>query len=147
MPDNQDDEIRQLQERFKQMHIELENRRKESERKMRSDFARLTRRLKTGGAAGVTINFDGSGDSGSIYEILVEDGERDLSDELRQQVEDWAYLLLDSTNIDWYNNDGGYGSIFIDVDERLYRYEIYTRYTESQLSGEGTFRVGERSNK
>lgn len=79
----------------------------------------------------VEIYFDGCGDDGSINEISAQPDA--LPDLTKQNVEEWAYKLLEGTGVDWYNNDGGFGEITIDVENKSYSYAVNTRYTESSL--------------
>jgi hypothetical protein len=42
----------------------------------------------------------------------------------RQEVEDWAYTFLEGRGIDWYNNDGGQGTITFDITASKFEYRI-----------------------
>lgn len=44
--------------------------------------------------------------------------------------EQLAYDMLSETGIDWYNNDGGYGTIDIVLDPLSIEMEVNSRYTE-----------------
>lgn len=67
----------------------------------------------------VLIEFAGSGDSGSIDDIIIEyvaghepaapDGD------LRKEIETWAHKYLEGCGVDWYNNEGGQGTIEFDM--------------------------------
>lgn len=71
----------------------------------------------------IHIDFAGSGDSGSIETIMVgrtgtdDKEEVQFNSDLHTEISDWAYSYLESTNIDWYNNDGGQGEIEIDMSQ------------------------------
>lgn len=87
----------------------------------------------------IIIEFDGSGDSGSIHSILMEkNGDTQLvtlePEDFHKQVEDWGYQYLSGTGVDWYNNDGGYGEIIFDLTQVPFKFEasIEQRYTESR---------------
>ena len=100
--------------------------------------------LKLLNVARVVIEFSGSGDSGSIQSVEVRDGygnKIDLSDhkldwvttrstykdgkwvetstpevkELGTVIEQVAYAAIESTGLDWYNNEGGQGEFTIDL--------------------------------
>lgn len=68
--------------------------------------------LKTRGAREIEIRFAGEGDEGSIQNIEAKGVE--LSANEQQILDEWAYQYLeDHCTIDWYNNEGGGGSIRI----------------------------------
>lgn len=91
------------------------------------------------------IEFDGSGDSGQIEEVTFYDSGNEVMDipedtiswvysayddtkpdeqykpqehqvTLQKAVEDLGYNMLDESGHDWYNNDGGYGRIHVQVE-------------------------------
>lgn len=93
--------------------------------------------------ARVVVEFSGSGDSGSIQYISLEGGEDSTLNavkipwsrkssqfvdgkwqhqttespmSLRNVLESVTYEALESSNLDWYNNDGGQGEFVIDLD-------------------------------
>jgi hypothetical protein len=99
----------------------------------------LTTQLKMLGVAKVGISFQGSGDSGEIdyielYNANSEDipmptdmvawtkqvyGEQKPETKqvkLRDALEDIGYRVLDETGMDWYNNEGGQGYVYLNVD-------------------------------
>jgi hypothetical protein len=92
--------------------------------------------------------FDGSGDSGVVQEVQLFAHAQDSTDERPfyelvkyptdvrgQQLVEQINGLLDevacATGVDWYNDDGGFGQIDIDLEKNLYSISIDTRYTES----------------
>lgn len=107
----------------------------------------------------VEVSFDGSGDSGSIHTIwystpelseavgkiavqtiinerYLDDGDWKTRTALTQTtmsdaIESLTYDFLDTTGVDWYNNDGGFGRLEIDVANGTVNLEIDTRYTQS----------------
>lgn len=87
------------------------------------------------GAENVSIEFDGSGDEGSVHNI---DGLFENEHINEEELEDWAYDLIGGTGVDWYNNEGGFGTINIDVPKRTYNFEVHYRRTELGASGEAT---------
>lgn len=121
------------------------------------NLRRVLVRLRAAGVGEVRVSFDGGGDSGSIQsvdfdvqiddesgivvEVLVnarhfDDGtwvvmqeteRKSLSDAIEVIADDY----LEETDIDWYNDDGGYGEMVIDVAEGTVSMEINTRYTET----------------
>jgi hypothetical protein len=105
------------------------------------------------GITGILIRYDGSGDSGQIEEIqyctepidAIEDVEDNvhfdspelcvLSSGLKSRIEDFTYNKLLEDIEDWYNNEGGYGTVSImvpsgqysiDNNIRVIDYENYT---------------------
>jgi hypothetical protein len=115
--------------------------------------------LRKAGATEVVISFDGSGDSGSIYaaNIYNADNKQIQVDQtviypkekstwidgqwvneiehkeipILEALEDYCYDELEKTNIDWYNNDGGFGDMRIDLSDTVsVELEVNQRYTE-----------------
>lgn len=91
----------------------------------------------------ITIDFDGSGDSGQVNDIsiegLVDKPENIKPPELggktiRQFVDDYADRLLEQSQYDWYNNDGGFGDITIRPGaEKPVEFNMNVRCSASQL--------------
>lgn len=81
----------------------------------------------------IIVNYSGSGDSGQIDEILFEDIEgndnTEVNDDIREQIESLSYRLLDGVE-DWYNNEGGFGTIVITVPDANYNIENNINITE-----------------
>ena len=100
------------------------------------------------------INFEGSGDDGQIDEIefynaneninipndmiswvYTEYGQepKDAKVTIHKAIEDLGYKMLDETGHDWYNNDGGYGTIDVTLEDEEGRpsvhMEMNIRYT------------------
>ena len=117
--------------------------------------------LKELGATEIVIYFDGSGDSGSIESVSIRqsDGKPvpNLDDlfvnypveksqyingewfndvEIKQMpiadaLEKYTYDELERTDVDWYNNDGGFGELRIELsDDISIELEVNQRYTE-----------------
>lgn len=76
----------------------------------------------------VRIGFAGSGDSGCIDDIS---GAANLGDDLEtiepkalyDKIEEWAEQYLSTTNVDWYNNEGGQGYIEFNMTQVPYQFE------------------------
>ena len=81
--------------------------------------ATLFAALKDAGVTNVNIRYDGGGDSGQVEDVEY-DGENittDLNDKFDGDLQDLAtHILEQHYNWDWYNNDGGYGDIRIDLE-------------------------------
>ena len=97
----------------------------------------ILRALAARGIASVTIEYDGEGDSGQIDGILAYDSKeqpvaidrpvrlalyrsKGTSDyaSLREALDDFAWLLLGHFHDGFVNNEGGFGTIRIDVAKR-----------------------------
>lgn len=109
--------------------------------------------LRDAGVVVVQLEFDGSGDSGMLDQPRCLDAEgqevslagltctvpRGAMDgrlsSVNVPVEEVIYeaseRYLDSTDVDWYNNDGGYGHFEINVVAGEFTCEVNVRYTES----------------
>ena len=93
--------------------------------------------LKDLGVNFITIEYSGSGDSGCIDDITYHNKvnevvtiEKDY-EQLHQKLEKYVYNLLETIE-DWYNNDGGYGVVGMDLINNTYEIEnhIYIKETE-----------------
>ena len=130
----------------------------EEPRFYRDNLRRVLPVLQAAGTERVTVSFDGSGDSGSIHDVSFEpewENDRPLVTIIKgKQVYDkglqsWlrttqeedmplgeaiaelTYDYLDESGVDWYNNDGGYGDLVIDVMAGTVALTVNQRYTES----------------
>lgn len=81
-----------------------------------SERNKLVLTMLSAGVAKVDIEFYGSGDSGNIDDPTVEMRPGyEKPEGLDEAIEEWAQILLESTNVDWYNNDGGQGNFHFDL--------------------------------
>lgn len=128
--------------------------------------------LGRNGVQRVMVSFDGYGDDGSISDVSYDaagafDGravnvvretvttrfengrwvrERArMEGSVNEAIEDLTYDYLEETGIDWYNNDGGFGELVIDVENRTVALDVNVRYTEStnELYSERDILTGE----
>tara|TARA_R110002167_G_scaffold186586_6_gene387695 strand:+ start:49 stop:444 length:396 start_codon:yes stop_codon:yes gene_type:complete len=95
------------------------------------------------------INFNGGGDDGDVDDIEFENYNREISkpkinhwteieepsDDVMKDIRDWAYDVIDNYvsdeyGGDWVNNDGGYGSIVLDIENETYALNYSQRTTE-----------------
>lgn len=100
------------------------------------EWAVMLKRLAEAGIASITLEYDGSGDSGQYEgytahnaaeeEIDVDDG---LVDDLQELCDE---EILPSG---YENNDGGYGEITVNVLTRTVELSHNQRYTESEWEG------------
>jgi hypothetical protein len=110
------------------------------------------------GITGIMVRYDGAGDSGQIEEIQyctepVDDIEEiedkidyhspklnELNSDLEKAIEDLVYKFLLEDIEDWYNNEGGYGTMLMCTktgnfinENNCYRQEIDTYMNEGQI--------------
>ena len=96
--------------------------------------------LKDRGVKQIRITYEGSGDSGAIDNVLYYDKEDDeyyssqlnINESQHDDIQNLAYPMLDGLE-DWYNNEGGYGTITIDLDEFIYNIQNNIRITEIEM--------------
>lgn len=76
--------------------------------------------LKDAGVTSVNIRYDGGGDSGQVSDVEFDGTNLDhpaILDRFSDELEDLGtHILEQHYNYDWYNNDGGYGDIEIDLE-------------------------------
>jgi hypothetical protein len=113
----------------------------------------LTSQLKMLGVATAVIVFAGQGDSGEIEEVYLEDANLEVMPmptdmvawtkqvygeqksetkevKLDEALEDIGYRVLDETGMDWYNNDGGQGRVYLKVDSG----EVFTVRVDMEIN-------------
>ena len=101
--------------------------------------ANLFAHLKLLNVHSFEIEFEGSGDSGQIDDVTFYDSGNEVMDipadtitwvysqygdtepqeqqvTIQKAVEDLGYTMLDESGHDWYNNDGGYGNINVQIE-------------------------------
>jgi len=74
--------------------------------------------LKRLGVSMAEADFNGSGDEGSFDKpIFLDAGKKELvvDDAAKESTEQAFSSVLDDYGYDWYNNDGGYGSVTLNV--------------------------------
>lgn len=80
--------------------------------------------LKNMGITELVAEYDGSGDSGSIETIYCEDENGNtisIESEVESKVEEMLYeVLSDKYQYDWYNNEGGYGTVRINIEDKTW---------------------------
>jgi hypothetical protein len=96
------------------------------------------------GITAIRISYSGSGDDGSIDEVLAtKDNADDFEDvysldffeeidsENRTIIADWCVEKLLNDIEDWWNNDGGYGYLYIKIPSGEYKIENNIQYVET----------------
>jgi hypothetical protein len=96
--------------------------------------------LKDLGVKKLVAEYSGSGDSGgidSVYGHNSEDEHVDLQD-FHDRVENFMYEILSTKyDYDWYNNDGGSGTVYFDIDNLEYDVQGYVMEArEAHQSGQ-----------
>jgi hypothetical protein len=108
------------------------------------------RAIASYGIASADVEFNGAGDDGQIIDVTAE-GITDRLDKMRlgdehecllasyrrektvyDLIESFAYKMLDRTEYDWINNDGGYGSIHIEPTNGVVEIDMNVRIMESE---------------
>lgn len=93
--------------------------------------------LKDKGVSTMTVDFNGGGDSGEIEDITFKDIKGDIIDitdiggTLYDQATEVAYCMLEGIE-DWWNNEGGYGTLLVDLEEGSYEIEVNIRITDTE---------------
>ena len=115
----------------------------------KEEMIALTAQMKMLGVTLADISFQGGGDSGEIYSIDLYKGlahnesiemptdmvswtKQTYGDQEPTQsnisidkvLDDIGYRVLDATGMDWYNNEGGQGTVHIYFDDELPRIEV-----------------------
>jgi hypothetical protein len=91
--------------------------------------------LERGKIKTFVISFSGSGDSGQIDDISGKDVNGDevkVPENVAKIVEAYAYDALDSIPYDWVNNEGGWGELYIDMQDGSIRCEYNQRIETSE---------------
>ena len=117
-----------------------------------NDMTGLLLQLADLGVTGIKVIYSGGGDSGAIDEIIYttekvtnfEDLEnldqysenvlnlRDLSTSLYSDIEDFATSKLLDNIEDWWNNEGGYGTVLIAIPSGNYKINNNIYFTETE---------------
>ena len=117
-----------------------------------NDMTGLLLQLADLGVTGIKIIYSGGGDSGAIDEIIytteevtfLEDLEnldqysenvlnlRDLSTSFYSDIEDFATSKLLDNIEDWWNNEGGYGTVLITIPSGNYKINNNIYFTETE---------------
>jgi hypothetical protein len=119
-------------------------------KKKTENIIKLISNLKNFRITGILITYEGSGDEGYIENICytknncqtLDDVKEHINDpwdsdnhlidvdkETRDLAEEWADEILDNVE-NWYNDDGGYGTIILLVNEGKHVINNNVKYTE-----------------
>lgn len=117
--------------------------------KQKEAVRNLLTKIRTAGYVGVSIGFEGSGDSGDLqgYCLFKEERGFELDEcyawdtnyerftyEELEPLRDLFYAVDNASAEDWYNNDGGYGSVNIDLRTGEIKANYHIRYTQTNYS-------------
>jgi hypothetical protein len=84
----------------------------------------------------IDIDYSGGGDSGAIDEVKFYDKDKDeikLDPNMEQIANDFGYHILNNYyDVDWYNNDGGYGTIDINIPDQTWNIDGYVNVQTSE---------------
>ena len=117
-----------------------------------NDMTGLLLQLADLGVTGIKVIYSGGGDSGAIDDIIytteevtfLEDLEnldqysenvlnlRDLSTSLYSDIEDFATSQILDNVEDWWNNEGGYGTVLITIPSGNYTINNNIYFTETE---------------
>jgi hypothetical protein len=117
-----------------------------------NDMTGLLLQLADLGVTGIKVIYSGGGDSGAVDEIIyttekvtsLEDLEnldqysenvlnlRDLSTSFYSDIEDFATSQLLDNIEDWWNNEGGYGTVLISIPSGNYTINNNIYFTETE---------------
>jgi hypothetical protein len=90
--------------------------------------------LKNMGITELVGEYDGSGDSGSIETIYCEDEDGNtisIESDVESKVEEMLYEVLSNNyDYDWYNNEGGYGTVRINIEDKTWKVDGAVRVIE-----------------
>lgn len=96
--------------------------------------------LNEQGVEKVEVDFSGSGDSGDIDEwryLDEEENEIDIDEKSTAVMKKIGEKIIDSHySYDWYNNEGGRGTLYINLKDRTWNIEG-VQYVEEPNSEEG----------
>lgn len=88
------------------------------------------------GVCTIQVNYSGSGDSGGIDDISFlnkDDKGVSVNSEIKDFIDELVYNKLLNSIEDWYNNDGGFGMITINVPSCEYTIENNIRITDYEV--------------
>lgn len=100
--------------------------------------------LQDNGIKQIAVNYSGGGDSGGIDEVLFRDHNGDdvdfnCNNLVNEFIEELSHNTLEHVE-DWYNNDGGWGQILIEVPTAEYTIKNNVRISNYEtFDHEGQF--------
>lgn len=103
----------------------------------RLDMSIILAKLADQGVSDIRIMYDGSGDNGDIHSVEYIDSKDALVEienkgDITTILEDLCYNDLLGQVGDWVNNEGGYGTVIINVSTGEYSIESHQRITSTE---------------
>lgn len=94
--------------------------------------------LREKGATEIVISYSGGGDSGGIDSTVARGPAPDvplfdLQSEVKDAIEEWAWEHAIPGHVGGWNNEGGHGSVTIDLNTRQVLVEHHERYQREDL--------------
>ena len=91
----------------------------------------------------IDINYSGGGDSGAIDDVKFYDKNKDeveIDPSIKEMVNDLGYHILSNHyNFDWYNNEGGFGTVEINIPDQNWTIDGYINVqTSEEAFGSGS---------
>jgi hypothetical protein len=86
--------------------------------------------LEEKGIKEIKIDYDGSGDSGSIEDAIFYNDKDEIVElpDFETHAKDIGdHIISRHYSWDWYNNEGGYGCIVIDIEDKTWKIDGYVR--------------------
>ena len=84
----------------------------------------------------IDINSSGGGDSGAIDDVKFYDKNKDkveIDPSINEMVNDLGYHILSNHyNFDWYNNEGGFGTVEINIPDQDWTIDGYINIQTSE---------------
>jgi hypothetical protein len=104
----------------------------------------MIHKLKDIGAAFVVIEYSGGGDSGAIESVDCLDSKKttiDMSNfenyselkEILKDIENYFDITTLTSIEDWWNDDGGWGNLTLDLSDLSYTIENNINYTQTDV--------------
>ncbi len=89
--------------------------------------------MKAYGVVAVKIDYDGSGDSGQMGELKLLDKDNKAVEYSQGLFQDMADMFEKMTEEhDWWNNDGGYGEMFWDLETNTFKWSHSQRISSTE---------------
>ena len=125
---------------FEQIRVSMEAEQERKKKLAESSRLVIMNAMHKAGVKAILVSFSGSGDDGSIGDIVkidelsqnIWEGEaldkNEEEENLKELVEDYCYAYLEGTGVDWYNNDGGQGTFLFDCITVPHVFECTVEY-------------------
>ena len=89
----------------------------------------LAARLAAAGFTEVVLCFSGCGDSGQLNDIGTTPSELPLDPTLYADLSDFGDDYLEATDVNWYDGDGGGGTLTFDLADKTFSSDVYWNET------------------